>query len=350
MKVVITGATGNAGTSVIEALIADEAISSVIGIARRIPDVRWPKVTWTRADVGEDDLVPIFRGADAVVHLAWLIQPSHDEKTLWRANVRGSHRTFQAVAEAGVPALVYASSIGAYSPGPKDPPVDETWPTNGIASSFYARHKAEVERILDGFEREHPDVRVVRLRKALVFKREAASGVRRLFFGPFFPSPLIRRKAIPVIPDIERLVFQAVHSKDVGEAYRLAIGRQVRGAFNIAADPVLDPPALARLFGARLVSVPPSLLRGAASATWRLRLQPTPSGWLDMALAVPVMDTRRARSELGWAPRLDAEEALLDLIAGLRESAGLPTPPLAPATGGPWRLRELLTGVGQSSK
>ena len=65
-----------------------------------------------------------------------------------------------------------------------------------------------------------------------------------------------------------------------------------------------------------------------------------------MALAVPLMDTTRARSELGWSPKRTAGEALLDLLGGMRDSAGLDTPPLVPDAGGPFRLRELATGVG----
>jgi nucleoside-diphosphate-sugar epimerase len=350
MKVVVTGATGNVGTSLVEALSEDDAVTSIVGLARRRPGASWPKVSWIEADVTRDDLTTIFRGADAVVHLAWLIQPSRDEAILRRTNVDGSRRTFEAVATAGVPSLIYASSIGAYSPGPKDRAVDETWPTNGISTSFYARHKAEVERILDRFEADHPSIRVVRLRKALVFKREAASGVRRLFFGPLLPGSLLRRKLIPAIPNIDRLVFQVVHSKDAGEAYRLATTGDARGAFNIAADPVLDPPGLAELLEARLVKMSPRVLRGAMTATWRAHLQPTPPGWLDMGLGVPVMDTERARIELGWKPRRNAREALLELMDGLRTGAGIDTPPLSPHTGGPFRLREFVTGVGRTSR
>src|SRR5438045_3374316 len=123
-----------------------------------LADLDLPKTEWVEADVARDDLVPAFTGADAVVHLARTIQPSHDSALLWRVNVLGSQRVFEAAARAKVPALVYASSVGAYSPGPKDRFVDETWPTNGIETSFYARHKAEVERRLDTFERDHPEM------------------------------------------------------------------------------------------------------------------------------------------------------------------------------------------------
>jgi nucleoside-diphosphate-sugar epimerase len=120
----------------------------------------------------------------------------------------------------------------------------------------------------------------------------------------------------------------------------------VRGAFNIAAEPVLDPAELASLLRARRVPVPARALRAAAAVTWHLRLQPTSPGWVDMALSVPIMDTTRARTELGWHPVRSSRDALLDLLDGLRERSGVPTPPLDPDAGGPARAREVLTGIG----
>jgi UDP-glucose 4-epimerase len=346
MRIVVTGATGNIGTSTVAALSADDRVDSILGLARRRPELRVPKVEWMEADVRSADLVSHFRGADAVIHLAWLIQPSRDEQETESVNVVGSERVFGATADAGVPRLVYSSSVGAYSPGPKDRLVDENHPTDGIDSSFYSRHKARVERLLDRFESATPSVSVVRLRPALVFKGDAASEIRRLFIGPFLPNALVQRRLIPVVPQIAGLRFQAVHSLDVGEAFRRAALGDVAGAFNLAADPVLDPDGLAELLGARPVKVPGSALRAITTATWRLRLQPSPPGWLDMALNVPLMSSERARRELGWEPSRTSEEALLELLDGLRRGRGLPTPPLDPAAGGPFRAGELATGVG----
>jgi UDP-glucose 4-epimerase len=346
MRIVVTGATGNVGTSVLEALARDEAVDSIIGVARRLPDLTLPKTSWRAADIAVDDLEPIFRGADCVIHLAWLIQPGRDLDLLHAVNVEGSARVFRAVVAAGVGSLVHASSVGAYSPGPKDRRVDEDWPTEGIPSAYYARQKADVERRLDLFELAAPDVRVVRLRPALIFKRGAASEIRRLFVGPLLPSPLVRASLIPLVPDVDRLVFQAVHSSDVAEAYRLAATGDARGAFNIAAEPVLDPRALGDALDARPVPFHAGALRALADVSWRLHLQPTEPGWLDMARAVPVMDTARARRELGWEPTRGADEALLELLDGIRDGAEFPTPPLARATGGPLRVKELVSGIG----
>jgi nucleoside-diphosphate-sugar epimerase len=121
----------------------------------------------------------------------------------------------------------------------------------------------------------------------------------------------------------------------------------VRGAFNIAAEPVLDPPALAKALHARPVAVSARVARTLTATSWRLHLQPTPPGWVDLAFGVPLLDSTRAREELGWVPRWTATEALAELLDGIRERAGLPTPVLAPDAGGPLRVRELLSGVGE---
>src|SRR5438309_2666423 len=120
MRVVVVGASGNVGTSVLEALADEPSVESVLGVSRRKPRASFAKTEWALADISRSTLEPLFAGADAVVHLAWLIQPGRDEQTLHETNVVGSRRVFEAVAEAGVGALVYASSVGAYSPGPKD--------------------------------------------------------------------------------------------------------------------------------------------------------------------------------------------------------------------------------------
>jgi UDP-glucose 4-epimerase len=331
VRVVITGASGNVGTSLVRALAADGDIDEIVGLARRLPAHGLHGVEWRAANIEHDDLVPLFRGADCVVHLAWAIQPSHDLPALRRTNVEGSRRVFRAVADAEVPALVHASSVGAYSPGPKDRPVGESWPTEGTPTSFYARHKAEVERLLDHFQAEWPGTRVVRLRPGLIFKRSSGEEQRRYFLGPLVPRGLAQRGVTAVVPDIEGLRFQAVHTHDVAEAYRLAVVGDARGPFNIAAEPVLDARTLARSLGARVLPLPRTVARTAMSASWQLRLQPTPPGWLDMGLGVPIMDTTRAREDLGWDPRHSSLQAIREVLSGIAAAEGEPTPPLETA-------------------
>lgn len=345
-RVLITGATGNVGTSVLQALATDDAITDITALARRYPSHGFSEAEFISADVVHSDLVPLLRGANVVIHLAWAIQPGRDGALTHTVNVLGSERLFKAVVEAKVPSLIYASSVGAYSPGPKDREVDETWPTNGIASSFYSRHKVTVERLLDRLEAEQPHLRVVRMRPGLIFKAQAATEIRRLFFGPLIPDVVLRRRLVPLVPNVRDLRFQAVHSTDVGDAYRRAALSDASGAFNLAAAPSLGPADLARALDAHEVRLPAGVLRGAAAATFKLHLQPSEPGWLDLALKVPLMDAARARRELGWSPAHNAIDTLQELIAGIGRGADFDTPPLSRVSSGPGRINEFRTGLG----
>ena len=304
---------------------------------------------WVAADVTETPLAPIFAGADAVVHLAWAIQPSHDEAAMERVNVHGSERVFGAAAEAGVPALVHASSVGAYSPGPKDEAVDESWATDGIPTSAYSRHKVQVERALDEFDAGSRDAGGAAATRPDLQTR---GGERDPPLLPRAVAAELPRPAAPdpLRPDVPRLRFQAVHADDVGEAYRRAVVGAAAGAFNIAAPPPIGPPELASLLHARRLPVPAGALRAAASLTWHAHLQPADAGWIDLALGVPLMDVSRAKLELGWEPRVSSLDALGELLLGLRDGAGGETPPLDPQAGGKLRGGEFATGVGERNR
>ncbi|MEU2233871.1 NAD-dependent epimerase/dehydratase family protein [Streptomyces vietnamensis] len=333
-RVVVTGATGNVGTSLVRVLSRDPGVGSVLGLARRRPGLDLPGVEWAELDLSlEGDgprLAQYVADADAVVHLAWRFGPTHDPVETWRTNVLGSVRVFDAVAAARVPVLVYASSVGAYSPGPEGgAPVSEAWPTHGWPGAAYTREKAYLERVLDTFERDHPLTRVVRMRPAFLFKEESASEQRRIFAGRFFPGQLMRPELLPLLPEFEGLRFQVLHTEDAADAYRRALLRDVRGPFNLAADPVIDGATLGELLHARPVKVPAGAVRGALSAAWRLRLVPASPGLFDALRHLPLLATERARQELGWEPAASSLEALEAFLRGVRAGAGDATDPLA---------------------
>ncbi|GGU17529.1 NAD-dependent epimerase/dehydratase family protein [Lentzea flava] len=329
MKVVVTGATGNVGTALLRRL-AEEPDVRVHGISRRPPADAPPYqgVDWTPIDIGQpgaEELLDIaFEGADAVVHLAWLIQPSHDQRELYRTNVAGSSRVFNAAARAGVPHLVHMSSVGAYSPTRKDHRVDESWPVDGVSSSFYSRHKAAVEHMLNQYE---TSMLISRPRPGLILQPDAGTEVHDYFLGSLVPKALFRHR-IPVLPLPNDLVLQFVHSADVADAVALILRHRLHGPVNLVAEPVVTPRVLAELLGGRHLPVPPWLLRLLANVTWRLRLQPTPPGWVDLALTAPLLDAARARTELGWKPAFDAQETLQALVRGIGEGKHVPASPV----------------------
>jgi UDP-glucose 4-epimerase len=243
MRIVVTGASGNVGTALMSELLTTSGIDSVVGVARRpVPPEYLPEVEWHQAAVATDDLLPVFQGADALVHLAWLFQPTHRPDITWRVNVEGTARVLRAAVEAEIATVVVASSVGAYSARRSLQPVPESWPTGGVPTAAYSREKAYVERMLDSFEHEHPGVRVVRMRTAFVFQRTLAVQQRRLFLGPLVPGSLMLRHArIPVLPNPGGdLLIPALHAADAATAYRQAVLLPVRGAFNLASEPVLD--------------------------------------------------------------------------------------------------------------
>lgn len=341
MRVAVIGATGNAGTAILRVLGQTPDISEIIGVARRLPDhesepyrgCRWESVDIAAASTARDvvaELTELFRGVDAVIHLAWLVQPNRQRDLLRRVNVEGTRRVAEAVAAAGVPHLVVASSLGVYSPDEeRDSPRGEDWPNGGIDSSHYSVDKADQEKVLDEFCAEHPDVVVTRIRPALMFQSAAGSEVQRYFLGHKAPVQLLRKGRPPVLPLPKGIRVQAVHSEDAARAYVAAVLRQAPGAFNVCAHDTLGPRELAGIIDhGRFVELPPALFRAGLVAGYRTHLVPTDPGWIDMAMQVPLMDNSRAVSELGWEPRHTAAEALTELIEGMTEGDGADSPPM----------------------
>ena len=340
MRIVITGATGNAGTALLKRLArakAEREDLQVVGISRRLPGPLaqpYRGVEWHAADVGDPEALPqlesILRGADAVVHLAWQIQPNHRLEELFRTNVTGTANMLAASSRAGVGHFVCASSVGAYSKAAKDRRVSEDWPVEGIRGSHYSVHKARQEALLNDFEAANPAVAVARLRPGLIFQQPAGSEIGTYFLGRLLPRVLPPKPRIPILPVPREFVFQAVHADDVADAYWRVLQRSATGAFNVAAEPVIDPNALGWLLGARrTVPLNLAVLRAVVDFAWRARLQPTDAGWIDMAAGAPIMDTTRAREELGWSPERTSLEAVAEVLAGMGRGAGVAgSPPL----------------------
>ncbi|MDF2052106.1 NAD-dependent epimerase/dehydratase family protein [Arthrobacter sp. Cr_A7] len=343
MRIAITGASGNAGTALLRNLQGQLAKKpgslQLTGISRRLPDTSrepYAGVEWHTLDIGVDSDRPLLEsalaGVDAVVHLAWQIQPNRDLEQLYRTNVNGTRRVLEAARTAGVKQIVCASSVGAYSKAPKDRRVDESWPAGGMAGSHYSRHKAEQEEILDRFAEAEPGIAVARLRPGLIFQSEAGSEIGRYFLGRVIPRLLPGKLKVSLLPAPDNLIFQAVHADDVAEAYWRAVNQRASGAFNIAAEPVLTPQELARIVGARrILPVPMGLLHAVVDIAWRLRLQPTDSGWVEMAAGAPIMDTSRARRILGWEAKTSSVDAVKEVLEGMGKGKGVsPSPLLKP--------------------
>ncbi|WP_062212702.1 NAD-dependent epimerase/dehydratase family protein [Demequina oxidasica] len=344
MKVVVLGASGNVGTAVLRALRAANDVTEVAAVARRIPRRTPPApydiATWTSVDIGSRDgrqvtrtLARAMEGADAVIHLAWAIQPNHDRDRLRRTNILGTSRVLDAARSAGVDHVVVASSVGAYSPCHDDQFHDESWPTMGVPTSEYSVDKADLEELLNRHQHDHPEVLITRLRPAMIFQHDAGSEIMRYFIGRLVPG-IAFNGHLPAItwPDDTRI--QALHADDVAQAYLGAVRTRPGGALNVAADDVLGGPHIASLLSdGRFQRVPTLAVRAAVSAGWNARILPVSPGWVDMAATFTLMSTARARSVLGWAPRHTALDTVAEVLDGMVKGAGTASPPLRPRGG-----------------
>lgn len=348
MRVAITGASGNTGTALLRALVEEPVVTSLLGIASRVPRANGTSTVghphdqaeWARIDLGADDeeqvaaaLRHALGGADVVIHLAWAWQPSHDPDRLDAVNVDGTRRVLEAAAATGARHVVLASSAGVYAPS-RDPLArDESWPATGIDGVLHSQQKLAGERLLDQLAETHPDMTVTRVRTPVVLHPQAASELTRTMLGHAVPPKPLRR----FLPDRPpRLVWprgtrlQAVHADDVAAAYRAIVVGRYPGTFNVAAPEVLSGQQVADAIGTTLVEVDPTQARRALSAAWRLHASPLSPDWLDLVRGVPALDASHARSTLRWVPTHDTARTLREVVEAVGRGEGIASPPLAP--------------------
>lgn len=341
MRIAVTGASGNVGGALLRRL-GRSGEHDLIGIVRRPPPPdTFPGVRWAPVDLSRDAtevLRATLEGVDAVVHLAWGFQPSHRESYLRALGVGGTTRVIDAAVASRVGHLVHMSSVGAYSPRRDDARVDETWPTDGVRTSMYSRHKAAAERLLDALATDDPGMVVSRMRPGIVGQRGAASALLRYGLPALVPSRALEH--VPVLPLDRRLSIPMVHADDVADAIVRVLEARTPGAFNLAAAPPVTAQHVADVLGARLVHVPSPAVRAAVSASWHARLQPLDPGWIDMAYALPLLDTTRALTELGWSPTQDAVSVLAVTVDGMQDAASDRTPVL--------RGRTVMSGLART--
>jgi nucleoside-diphosphate-sugar epimerase len=331
MKVVVTGASGSVGTALLRSPATEDW--QVVGVARRPPaPVRpYDRAEWVACDVGapgaEDVLTEVCADATAVVHLAWAIQPRTDEPDQRRTNVTGTAAVFSAVARAGVGRLVCASSVAAYSPAGDDR-VTEHRACDGVPGSAYSAGKARLERMLADFAAGHPAVRVGWVRPCAVVQAAAAEEIVGWVLGPWPPRRLAGLRWTPV-PLWSGVRAQFVHADDVATLLGSIVARRAAGPFNAAAEPVLSAAEVAGVLGGFRVPAPRWLVTAVAWLSWRAGLTPAHPGWLALTDRAALVDTGRARTELGWRPVHGGVEALTELVDAVRSGTRSASPALA---------------------
>ncbi|HEU5159689.1 MAG TPA: NAD-dependent epimerase/dehydratase family protein [Streptosporangiaceae bacterium] len=340
VTVAVTGPTGTFGFGLLPLLQADDRVTRIVGIARRPfdPATRgWTKMVYRPGDVRSPEVLrEAFDDVDVVVHLAFLVIGAASRDVIRSVNVEGTLNAFRAAAAAGVRRFVYTSSVAAYGFHPENPiGMTEDWPVRRATRLLYAQEKAEIEDLLraEADRLTGPDLYL--LRPSVVLGPHAV-GAKELLPGPLASlaslAPLARaltrrvgRLPVAVPVPLPALRAQFVHEEDMGRALlQCVVGAGPPGVYNIAADDIVTLADLARELGMRPLTLPAGPAQAAARAIAALPFLPTIAGWVEVVGHPAIMDTTRAKRELGWAPRFTALEAVRDTLRGLGQDPAGP--------------------------
>jgi len=320
LRVAVTGPTGEIGISTIEALEAHPDVTQIVGMARRPFDPAergWTKTVYRQGDILDREAVDaLVADADVVVHLAFIIMGTREESA--RINLAGTRNVFDATVEGRPRRLVYTSSVAAYGYHADNPvPITEDVPTRGTPEHYYSEQKAACEEAL-AEATAGSDLEVFVLRPCIVAGPKAPALADAMPWNQLPDSVRRLVRAVPVLkppmPDPGTPV-QLVHHDDVASAVALAATTTTApaGAYNVAGDGLLTFSDVGRALGARPVKVPHVAAVATSEVLARLPFVPSALEWLHAGRASTVMDTSKAKDQLGWQPRFTAAETLAAL-------------------------------------
>lgn len=304
--VAITGAGGYIARQLILSLENQEWCRKILGTDIVEPGVQSAKFEFRNYDIRDPLLLDFWKdqGVDTLVHLAFIVDPIHDEKKMYDVNVNGTLNVLRICEELNIGHIIVASSGTAYGAWPDNPEsLKEEDPIRIFPPKFsYAHHKGLIEQHCAGFIKQHPDVVFNIVRPCVVY-------------GPHTDNYLSRfLKNLPVIflaggcdPN-----FQFVHEEDLTQLFSLIIEKKLPGPFNAAGDGVVKISEAGALIGKRTQKIPRHLYRAFIWLLWHLRVKivEAPAGMVDFTSYPWVLDTTRAKTILGWKPHYTSMQTL----------------------------------------
>jgi UDP-glucose 4-epimerase len=302
MRYVITGGSGYIGSRLVDLLSRRDDTERIVICDVAPPRDYKPTSRFERVDVRDRDGVrsAIDRARpDALVHLAFILDPSHDEDDMYDVDVNGTHNVLEAAGGAGTGQVLMASSAAVYGAFPDNPvPLTEDDPVHGVAGFSYARDKAESDRICQLWAAKYPDRVMTIVRPCIAFGPDADNSLVRLW----------TKQPFTVDAGTLENPIQFVHEDDLVDALAaLLLGRHA-GAFNIAGDGEMTQRECAELIGAPIRKLPVRAYRAVARTAWRLRLSESPPGQVDFALYPWIVSTEKLKRTTGWMPRHTSRE------------------------------------------
>ena len=329
VRYLITGGSGYIGSRLVERLAAGGEGERILICDVRPPRVFRPGVEYRRVDVRDATAVReavAGERPDALVHLAFILNPMHDEALMYEIDVGGTHNVLEACSEAGVEQVLVTSSSTAYGAFPDNPvPLTEDHPVRGVPEFEYARDKAESDRLCQLWALRHPDRVMTIVRPCIVFGPSVDNYLVRLWTRQPFQADF-------GLPDPG---IQFVHEDDVVEALSVLLSGRHSGAFNVAGEGVMSTEECASIVGLPRRRVPLRAMRRLSAAMWRLHASEAPPGSLDFALYPWLVSNEKLKRETGWQPRYSSRETFEitmrahGKLADAGPSAAVPTPAAA---------------------
>jgi UDP-glucose 4-epimerase len=301
MRYLITGGSGYIGSRLVDHLSRRQDVERIVICDLQPPRHYKPKTEFVRLDVRDRTAVREaveLAGVDALVHLAFILNPSHDEDFMYEVDVGGTRNVLEAASLAGTQQVLVASSSTAYGAFADNPePITEEHPVRGVPSFSYARDKTESDRLCQLWALEHPDRTMTIVRPCIVF-------------GPNVDNYLVRLWAdAPFQPDAGNLDqhIQFVHEDDVVEAIIHLLHGRHAGAYNVAGDGLMTLRESAEIVGTPIRRVPLPLYRLLGKAFWALRIGEAPPGQIEFAIH-PWMVSNEKLKGTGWKPAHSSRE------------------------------------------
>src|SRR5918994_612924 len=322
MKYVITGGSGYIGSRLTELLAGRDETERIVDLDVRPPDVPWPKTEYVRGDVRDRaamrELLERER-PDAVVHLAFLLNPIRDEARMYDIDVNGTLAVLEAASAAGVGQVLVTSSASAYGAFPDNPvPIAEDHPVRGQPDFSYARDKAEADRVCQLWAADHPDRVMTIVRPTIVFGPNVDNYISRAWGNNAF---------FPIMDGVEP-DFQLVHEDDVVSALSGLLGAKAGGAFNLAADGLMRWREAAELLGTRVREMSFRTVYRLSGALWRLRIPrvEAPPGNLNFIHHPWIVSNEKLKATIGWEPQHDTREIFEQTMRAKGLLEGAPQP------------------------
>jgi UDP-glucose 4-epimerase len=305
MKYLITGGSGYIGSRLIGLLAERDDTERIVIADVRPPAVSRPKATYVRMDIRDRTMRSLLESEqpDALVHLAFVLNPMHDEQTMYDIDVNGTQNVLDAASGAEIKHLLVASSTTAYGAWPDNPvPLTEEHPVRGMPNYEYARDKTEIDRMCQLWAATHPDAVMTIVRPTIVF-------------GPTVDNYIIRFwQNAPFIPLIDGAdtELQYVHEEDVVEALSRLLQSRSAGIFNLTADGTVTLSETAALAGLKTRPVRYGLYRRIAAIFWGLRIPraEAPPGQLDFLRFPWIASNDKIKAELDWTPRYTSRQTV----------------------------------------